>query len=377
MENRQDRQIASLLKQLLERGVTDGVFPGAVVGVFKRLTSGNIKICSYAGLTGYGKIEHCVDQNTVFDLASLTKPLVTTLSLLTLIGEHKTTWDTTLGDHLGARIPADKKDIPLRYLVSHCSGMAPYRPFFKSFRPYFSQKGRERLLRLVAHEPLLYPPGQDFCYSDLGFILLGEVVEECSSSSLDNFFRQRLSSPLGLERDLFFQTNPLRPEESCRFAVTERCPWRERVLWGEVHDEHCYLMGGVSGHAGLFGTIRGVLGLCMAILSHWCGQSRELPFAPVLLQEALNRAGEETSWCLGFDSPTPGKSSGGRYLSPASVGHLGYTGTSFWIDPEKELIIVLLTNRIHPSRENEKIKRFRPWFHDRVITVLQECEVQE
>ncbi|WP_457573612.1 serine hydrolase domain-containing protein [Desulfolithobacter sp.] len=372
MENRQDRRLASLLKQLLERGVGDGVFPGAVAGVFKGLTYGNIKAYSYAGLTGYGKMEQKVDQNTVFDLASLTKPLVTTLSLLTLIGEQKTAWDTPLGVYLGAVIPADKKDIPLRYLVSHCSGMAPYRPFFKSFRPYFSRKGREKLLHLVAQEPLLSSPGQNFCYSDLGFILLGEVIEQCCSSSLDNFFWQRLSRPLGLERDLFFQSSPFRPMDSDRFAATEKCHWRGRVLRGEVHDEHCYLMGGVSGHAGLFGTVSGVLELCMAILSHWCGQSRKLPFASVLLHEALSRAGEKTSWCLGFDSPTPGKSSGGKYLSPASVGHLGFTGTSFWIDPEKELVIVLLSNRIHPSRKNEKIKRFRPWFHDRIITALQD-----
>ncbi|WP_267927419.1 serine hydrolase domain-containing protein [Desulfolithobacter dissulfuricans] len=260
MENRPDRQLTSLLKQLLERGVADGVFPGAAAGIFRRLTSGNIKVFSWAGSTGYGEREQEVDQNTVFDLASLTKPLVITLSLLTLIGEQKTTWDTLLGDHLGARIPADKKDIPLRYLVSHCSGMAPYKPFFKGFRPYCSREGRERLLRLVANEPLLHPPGQDFCYSDLGFMLLGEVVEQCSSSSLDNFFRKRLSSPLGLERVLFFRPGPFRTEDSGRFASTEKCLWRGRVLRGEVHDEHCYLMGGVSGHAGLFGTVRGCWG---------------------------------------------------------------------------------------------------------------------
>ncbi|WP_456385020.1 serine hydrolase domain-containing protein [Desulfolithobacter sp.] len=373
MENRPDRKISDLLKDLLDSGVAKGVFPGAAGGIYRKLTNGNIKVFSFSGSTGYGEREQEVNQNTVFDLASLTKPLVTTLSLLTLIGEQRTTWDTSLGDHLGAGIGSDKKNIPLRYLVSHCSGMSPYRPFFKSFRPYCSREGRKKLLSLVASEPLLHTPGEYFCYSDLGFILLGEVVEQCSSSSLDNFFRKRLSRSLGLERDLFFRPQPFRQQvkDRERFAATEKCLWRGRVVRGEVHDEHCYLMGGVAGHAGLFGTVRGVLGLCMAILNHWRGRAM-LPFDPELLQGALKRTGKKTTWCLGFDTPTPGRSSGGRLLSPDSVGHLGFTGTSFWIDPEKETIIVLLTNRVHPSRKNQKIKEFRPWFHDRIITALQE-----
>ncbi|MCW5201302.1 serine hydrolase, partial [Desulfobulbus sp. F4] len=141
-----------------------------------------------------------------------------------------------------------------------------------------------------------------------------------------------------------------------------------KMIRGEVHDEHGWLLNGMAGHAGLFGTVGAVLRLCIAILDAWkekeAGADRS--WAAFLPQGLLQQLPEQT-WCLGFDTPTVGTSSSGRYFSPASVGHLGFTGTSFWIDPVKELIVVLLSNRVHPTRENIEIRRFRPHFHDAVI----------
>ena len=136
---------------------------------------------------------------------------------------------------------------------------------------------------------------------------------------------------------------------------------------GEVHDEHCWLLGGVAGHAGLFGTAAGVLRLCEALLDGWKGRERNCGWAAVLPQ-ALQRQLAHQTWCMGFDTPTAGASSSGSFFAPSSVGHLGFTGTSFWIDPERELIVVLLSNRVHPSRENIRIRQFRPRFHDAAAT---------
>ncbi len=159
--------------------------------------------------------------------------------------------------------------------------------------------------------------------------------------------------------------------EKHNIAATERCLWRDRIIQGEVHDEHCFLMGGVAGHAGLFGTLDGVLSLCTHIQKTWKGKKTGLPVDKRILDIALQRKYPDRTWCLGFDTPsTTGYTSAGKYLSKKSVGHLGYTGTSFWIDPEKYTILVLLTNRVHPSRENKKIKEFRPWFHDQVMNFL-------
>ena len=142
-------------------------------------------------------------------------------------------------------------------------------------------------------------------------------------------------------------------------------------MQGEAHDEHCWLMGGVAGHAGLFGTLRGVMGLCAMILDVWNNRGKaSFPCGQELLREALTTRHKNGSWCLGFDTPTPGHSSSGQYFSPQSVGHLGFTGTSFWIDPLHDIAIVLLTNRVHPSRINEKIRIFRPYFHDYIMERL-------
>jgi CubicO group peptidase (beta-lactamase class C family) len=176
---------------------------------------------------------------------------------------------------------------------------------------------------------------------------------------------------LGLAEDLFFLPldRPLAVDRT-RIAATESCRWRGRTLQGEVHDEHGWLMGGVAGHAGLFGTLHGVLALGEWILDLWQGRTEHSTIPVALLRTALERQLANGTWCLGFDTPTVGSSSSGRYFSPCSVGHLGFSGTSFWIDPKRDVVVVLLTNRVHPSRENTRIRRFRPFFHDQVMACL-------
>ena len=365
-------QINTALQAVCRQGLLDGVSSAVVAGVSFRQERGRLHACFAGGRTRMDGAGMPVDEGTVFDLASLTKPLCTALLTVSLVGRNRLQLDDTLAKVLDVSLPEDKKSLKIDQLLSHSAGLLPYRPYYREFGTELRKEGTCQMLERVVAEPLVYPPGSECRYSDLGYMLLGQLVEHLTGRSLSACLRQQITERLGLATDLFFLPvdHPL-PVEKNRIAATEDCPWRGRVLQGEVHDEHCWLMGGVAGHAGLFGTLRGVMGLCEWVLDLWQGRT-DHPDLPVeLLRTALTRQLANHTWCLGFDTPTPGSSSSGRYFSAQSVGHLGFSGTSFWIDPEKDAVVVLLTNRIHPSRGNQRLRRFRPLFHDRVMASVQ------
>jgi CubicO group peptidase (beta-lactamase class C family) len=263
----------------------------------------------------------------------------------------------------------DKKKINLKQLLAHTSGLPAYRPYYQLWSPNWSRKHQQSIVEQILAEPLITSPGTTCHYSDLGFILLGAIIEEHSGIQLEQAFEQWITAPVGLSAELrFLPLDNLLISNKNTIAATEKCSWRGRVLQGEVHDEHCWLMGGVAGHAGLFGTLHGVASLCEILMDIWLNRSRKGFVDQHLLQQALDFDQGFGGRALGFDRPTQGASSSGRYFSGRSVGHLGFSGVSFWLDPEKDMSVVLLTNRIHPSRVNEKIRQFRPWFHDQIVT---------
>jgi CubicO group peptidase (beta-lactamase class C family) len=310
-----------------------------------------------------------VCDNTFFDLASLTKPLATTLAVLVLLSQRKIDLDDHLTQLLETKIPADKVQITLFQLLNHCSGLAGHRHFYKILEkiPYTERK--KELLRLVFAEPLDFLPGTKAVYSDLGFILLGLIIEIKTVCNLEDAVRRYVYEPLGFENKLLF--NP-KEKGIDTFAATEQCPWRERLLRGEVDDQNTWILGGVSGQAGLFGTGKDVLDMVHKIIEIASGARKHPYIDPNLLKRAMCRQGEikGSSWGLGFDTPSDRGSSAGQFISRRSCGHLGYTGTSFWHDFDKDITVVLLSNRIHPSVNNDKIKVFRPKFHDLVFGIL-------
>lgn len=361
-------QLNIALKAASERGLAEGVCSGisAAVSVVK-------KKVRYRGFFGGGitRSDHAtrkVNETTLFDLASLTKPLCTTLSILALIDAGRLAWSDPCLSLFDPALPAEKAGITIRDILRHASGLPAYHPYFLEFAPHATRNNIPGLLDKILAEPLAYPPGSTSLYSDLGFILLGRLVELKTGHSLDRFFCRNITEPLALDRRLLFlPVGTVGEHEREAMAATEACPWRHKLLQGEVHDEHCWLMGGVAGHAGLFGTAASVLRVCESLLDCWLEKGRHPAFSNDLLRFAFEWRSNSGQWSLGFDRPTPGQSSSGRYFSPRSVGHLGFTGTSFWMDPERELIVVLLTNRVHPSRENVKIRQFRPFFHDYLL----------
>ena len=339
--------------------------------VFVESKREKLRVVSSFGYTRSDENRERIRRKTFFDLASLTKPLATTLSILCLIEQGHITLTDTYSDLSTKNVAIEKSKITIAHLLSHSSGLCPYRPYFKHFSPSFNIENTKKLLQRIIADPLEYETGTDCRYSDLGFILLGDIVEQVSGQSLDSYFQKNIIQPLHLEKDIFFLASTTKNESrSSLFAATEQCKWRKRIIRKEVHDEHAFLMGGVGGHAGLFGTVTGVVTLLQHILETWQGRENSLPVSQPLLVKALQRKYSDRTWCLGFDTPSSGYTSAGKYFCPRSVGHLGYTGTSFWIDPEKSCIVALLSNRVHPSRENKKIREFRPWFHDQIMELL-------
>jgi len=350
--------------------LSDNVFPGAVL-----LVSVNGKILFFDAYGSANKLSgKKMTRDTVFDLASLTKPLATTLAVMKLVQEGRLEIQDKLASILPLFRNTEKEDIRIINLLAHNSGFPDYRPYYLSLCSLPQNKRESALRDLLVKEPLLYPPGENVLYSDPGFMILRWVIETVSGSRLDCFLYDKIYKPLGLE-NLFFVDLDYKEkkgkERNGSFAATEICPWRNILLEGVVHDENAYLMGGIEGHAGLFGTAGNANLLLSELLLSFHGISNRAVIDGKQANHFLRRR-EGASRVLGFDAPSLTGSSAGIHFSRNSIGHLGFTGTSFWMDLDKLVIVILLTNRVHPSRENVKIKGFRPVLHDIVMENLSE-----
>lgn len=348
--------------RLLRRAAAQGVFPGAVLLVARE---GRVLFQRPCGVIDY-ESGRPVTAGTVFDLASLTKPLATTLCLMRLADEKRVALAGRLADYLPAFGRGDKADVTIAHLLRHTAGLPDHRPFFRKLSLLPAAERGRALEEWIRREPLLFSPGARTLYSDLGFLILGRLIERLTGMRLDRAAAELVYRPLGVEREIFFLPAGAPPPRRA-FAATERCPFRGRLLRAEVHDENAWALGGVAGHAGLFGTARGVFRLVEEVRRAREGRGRLFSQAVAL---AFSRRKPPGGRALGFDVPAASEASCGRGFSPESIGHLGFTGTSFWLDPRRGLIVVLLTNRVHPSRENLLIRAFRPRLHDAVARAL-------
>ena len=360
------------LKPLLKNALVSGVCSGLALGIYA-YNGGREKrsIISLGRSRNDGKGRK-VTGNTFFDLASLTKPLCTVLGTCCLIQKKQLAWQTKVTDLVPYSLQPGLRTITVDQLLTHSAGLIAYKPLYALYKPVHRREIKEDLLCAFLAEKKAYDPGSACVYSDIGFMLLGTIIEQLSGMSLDEFFSSQVAAPIGVEDRVLFRRLPGNEGWGKEVAATEQCLWRQRLLQGEVHDEHAWLMNGVAGHAGLFGTITGVLAMVEYILHAWKGRTAHPGFSQEILEQALTKKYADRPWCRGFDTPAAQGSSAGSFFSEKSVGHLGYTGTSFWIDPEQEIVVVLLTNRVHPDRNNEGIKSFRPVLHDAVMEVLQE-----
>jgi len=307
-----------------------------------------------------------VTDNSLFDLASLTKPLVTLLSVLTLIEREQISWNTTVGDVLND--PEKTRTSDIYTLLCHCSGLPAHRKYWDDIKNMKDSEKKEWVRKQILSELHDSRKSDQPLYSDLGYLLLGFIVETLTGVGLSTFWKREIAHPLGVENDLLFPT--YQPKQREKYVMTGVGSWDNVLLQGVVNDDNCRALGGVCGHAGLFGTGRGVLKICQELLYLLKGKGHSLlPFSTETFRYACRQVGT-TEWTAGFNLPTPGGSSSGRYFSEDSLGHLGFTGTSFWIDPKKDLIIILLTNRVIKGPSLEGIRHLRPIIHDYIVEQL-------
>ncbi len=352
----------------LQAGVREGVFPGAVLVVGLH---GEIVFSGRAGRTSLNPRDPAVDEHTIFDLGSLTKPLCTTLAIMRLVELGRIDLDRPIVETLPGCSGGDKGSVTPRLLLCHAAGFPAWKDYYRRLSDLVPDQRKSRCRTWIMDEPLAYVPGSESLYSDLGFILLEWVVEQAAGMDMGDYVESLFSQPLGLDRTFLFRTDRPSGFPQRDFAATERCPWRGRTLQGEVHDENAFALGGYSGHAGLFAPADEVFSLARLLRDHALGSRFDL-LRPETVQAFFQRqdAIPECSRTLGWDTPSINGSSAGKHFSMHSVGHLGFPGTSLWMDLEKDVQVVFLTNRVHPSRENRLIQGFRPRIHDCIMEEL-------
>lgn len=356
------------ITEFLKVGVQEKVYPGAVLLVAR---GENIEFSYSVGNRALIPRPLPMERDTVFDLASLTKPLGTTLAIMRLVDEGLLGLDTLISSVIEPFPWKEKADLTPRLLLNHSAGLADWKAFYLELVQYPMRQRKPLLRRLIMEEALHERPGELSLYSDLGFMLLEWIVEVITDQDLSAFLNAHFYHPLGL-RSLYLDEISIDPPGGKEtFAATEYCPWRKEVIQGHVHDENAYALGGYSGHAGLFGTARDVLTLTNALLKAYQGASSgQLKSRTVTAFFSMQGIVPGSTWALGWDTPAEEHSSSGDYFSSKSVGHTGFTGTSVWLDLDKGITVIFLTNRIHPDRSNEKIKALRPRLHNLIMREL-------
>ena len=341
-------------RRVLENAIADRAFPAASIEVG---TASEILWRESFGRLTFDPDARPATDDTIFDLASLTKVLATTPLVMQQVERGALGLDDAVSRHVVAWRGADRAGVTLRDLLAHCSGLPAWRPFFRELN------GRVAYEAAISAEPLEYSPRSQSIYSDLDFMLLGFILED--GASLGDRFAALLAQ-MGVIEEIRFNPSPL---WSARTAPTEHDAWRGRLLVGEVHDENAASLGGMAGHAGLFGTVAAV-GSCARHVMQVLGGRTGIVTRSTLETFVTRRAIPGSSRALGWDTMLPTSSCGAR-LSPRAFGHTGFTGTSLWIDPETDVYVALLANRVHPTRANEAITRVRPAVHDAVIGDLR------
>jgi len=349
--------------QVIERAIADKAFPGATVAIGYR---GKVSLHAFGNLS-YVANSAAIETHTMYDIASLTKVVATT-TLVAKLAEG----DFPVPLDLDARVerylpewatgpqPEWRHQVTVRHLLTHTSGLPAFKEYWRT------SKNKQDTLTKIFAEPLEYEPGTKEIYSDLGIILMAEIIERLTGRTLDDLARTYIFAPLAMKDTMFRPPKTLWPS----IAPTEiDNNLRHRLVQGEVHDENAFAIGGVSGHAGLFSTAPDLAAFCQMLLNGGVYAHHRILRRSTIAQFTTPQQLSSGTRTLGWAVPTEGGSSG-HYFSVHSFGHTGFTGTSIWIDPDRQLFVVLLTNRVHPTRENQKIAQLRPAFHDAVMQAL-------
>jgi serine-type D-Ala-D-Ala carboxypeptidase len=340
-EARMERAIHDSVTQVVTRALSDSAFPGAyaVVGGRDRVY--------FSG--GFGAIDWqpgspVPDEHTLWDLASLTKVIGMTTAMMQFVGRGRAELDAPVVRYLPRFTGPGKEAVTVRHLLTHSSGLPPWRPLYKE------AETPEEAIAAVYATPLDTVPGARMAYSDLGAILLGQIVEQLSGWPLDQYLAANVFGPLGMTETGFTPAQAV----WWRTAPTEFDPWRQRHVRAEVHDENAFRLGGVSAHAGLFSSGHDLTIFAQMLLGGGERGGVRVVRAETLREFARVQDSALSHRALGWETPS-GTNSSGHYLSRQAFGHTGFTGTSIWMDPSRDLFVILLTNRVNPTRQNTRI----------------------
>jgi CubicO group peptidase (beta-lactamase class C family) len=348
---------------VIENAIADKAFPGATLALGFR---GKVAVRAFGKLS-YDVKAAATAPNTMYDIASLTKVVATTM-LVAKLAEGDFAVPLDLDAKIERYLPewasgpnAEwRHRVTVRHLLTHTSGLPPFKEYWRT------SKNKQDTLAKIFAEPLDCEPGTKEVYSDLGIILMAEIIERLTGRTLDDLAKSYIFSPLGMLDTMYRPPKKLWPQ----IAPTEiDNNLRHRLVQGEVHDENAFAIGGVSGHAGLFSTAPDLAAFCQMLLNGGVYAHHRILRRGTIAQFTAPQQLSGGTRTLGWAVPTEGGSSG-HYFSAHSFGHTGFTGTSIWIDPDRQLFVVLLTNRVHPTRENTKIQQVRPALHDAVMQAL-------
>ena len=356
-----DHALRDSLQAILDRAVADSAFPGAIAVVG---THAGPLVTVAAGHLDWAP-SPVPDANTLWDLASLTKVVGMTSAMMQLVEAGKVDLDAPVQRYLPEWTGRNKERVTVRHLITHQAGLPAFKQYFKlNLSP-------DSTLRLFINEPLDTVPGARMVYSDIGAILLGKIVERVSGEPLDAYLTRHVFGPLGMHDTQYRPPAALLP----RIAPTENDPWRGRHLRGEVHDENAAALGGVSGHAGLFSTAHDLDRLARAYLNGGILDGARLASPATIRQFTTVWDSTFSSRALGWDTPSA-NSSAGHFMARPAFGHTGFTGTSLWIAPQHDLYVILLTNRVNPTREHSRIGPVRVAVADAAMRALLPATVK-
>src|SRR5712691_8908116 len=362
MEAREEKKLQPAF-DVIEKAIAGKAFPGATLTVGYK---GKVSVRAFGKLSYDAKAAATIP-NTMYDIASLTKVVATTTLVAKLVEgdfavplELDAKIERYLPEWASGPNAEWRHRVTVRHLLTHTSGLPPFKEYWRT------SKNKQDTLTKIFAEPLDYEPGTKEVYSDLGIILMAEIIERLTGRTLDDLAKNTIFSPLGMNNTMYRPPKKIWPQ----IAPTEiDNNLRHRLVQGEVHDENAFAIGGVSGHAGLFSTAPDLAAFCQMLLNGGVYAHQRILRRATIAQFTTPQQLSGGTRTLGWAVPTEGGSSG-HYFSAHSFGHTGFTGTSIWIDKDRQLFVVLLTNRVHPTRENQKIAQLRPAFHDSVMQAL-------
>ena len=353
--------------QLMLEAVQNATFPAAQLLVAKK------------GKIYFSKAYGQANSHTFFDIASLTKAISTASLCLLAFQENKLSPSTPLKEIFQESTLDVHQEITLMHLLEHTSGLPAWQSFYHEFPRSMAGSSEAIVYTLKAclRTNIIQPVGSKSLYSDIGFLLLGFALERVYHKNLAELFGEKIQTPLKLQ-NIFFTPFGTRPSAlvppvpaKAAFAPTQDCPWRGHIVRGSVDDANAYMLGGVAGHAGLFATAEALHIFMLQfreVLQHKSSWLKPALLKELFCFERVKNRGD--TFLCGWNLPSKRNSSAGKFFSKHSIGHLGFTGCSVWMDLEKDLWIILLSNRVHPSVNNQKITPFRPLLHDAVMQEL-------